>query len=216
LKTPVATLAHFLSTWIIAALTFLFLLRDTGEIKSELLRVVPNRLFEPALRVLADLDHALGNYLRGLFLECISLGLTVGLLLALVGLPLRWAIAIGIFAGATNVVPYLGSAIALAGGLAYAFLAEEIHPIFPMVNTENVAIWVIAAVVLAELIKNVFYEPVVLGGAVKLHPLVVAVGVLGGGILFGVAGVLLAIPAITVFKVLVFSTTRQLKAYGLI
>jgi len=167
LKTPLATLGHILSVWCVAPLVFLFLLRDTGEIKRGLLSVVPNRLFEPALRVLADLDLALGNYLRGLFLECGLLGLTVGVLLALVGLPLRWAIAIGLFAGATNVVPYLGSAIALVGGLAYAFLSEEIHPIIPMVNPENVAIWVIAAVVLAELIKNVFIEPLILGGAVK-------------------------------------------------
>ncbi|HWU39836.1 MAG TPA: AI-2E family transporter, partial [Candidatus Acidoferrum sp.] len=109
LKTPVATLTHFLSIWIVQPLIFLFLLMDTGEIKRSLLRAVPNRLFEPALRVLADLDLAIGRYLRGLFLECVLLGLTVGSLLAIVGLPLRWAIAIGIFSGASNVVPYLGS-----------------------------------------------------------------------------------------------------------
>jgi predicted PurR-regulated permease PerM len=216
LKTPIATLGHILSTWIIAPLVFLFLLRDTGEIKRGLLRAVPNRLFEPALAVLADLDHALGDYLRGIFLECASLGLTVTLLLAIVGVPPRWAIAIGIFAGPTNVVPYLGTAVAFMGGLAYALLAEEIHPLLPMVNTENVAIWVIVAVGLAELLKNVVYEPLVLGGAVKLHPLVVVIGVVGGGILFDFAGVLLAIPMITVFKVFVSSTARQLKAYGLI
>ena len=216
LKTPIATLGHILSTWIIAPLIFLFLLRDTGEIKRGLLRAVPNRLFEPALAVLADIDRALGDYVRGIFLECASLGLTVTLLLAIVGVPPRWAIVIGIFAGATNVIPYLGSAVALMGGLAYALLAEEIHPLLPMVNTENVAIWVIAAVGLAELLKNLFYEPLVLGGAVKLHPLAVIIGVVGGGILFDLAGVLLAIPMLTVFKVFVSSTTRQLKAYGLI
>lgn len=216
LKTPIATLGHILSTWIIAPLIFLFLLRDTGEVKRGLLRAIPNRLFEPALAVLADLDRALGDYMRGLFLECALLGLTVTLLLAIVGVPPRWAIAIGIFAGATNVVPYLGSAVAFIGGLAYALLAEEVHPLLPMVNTENIAIWVIAAVVLAELLKNVFYEPLVLGGAVKLHPLVVVIGVVGSGIMFDLAGVLLAIPMITVFKVLVSSTARQLKAYGLI
>ncbi len=213
---PIATLGHILSTWIIAPLIFLFLLRDTGEIKRGLLRTVPNRLFEPALAVLADLDLALGDYIRGIFLECALLGLTVTLLLAIVGVPPRWAIAIGILAGATNVVPYLGSAVALMGGLAYALLSEEIHPLLPMVNTENVAIWVITAVGLAELLKNVFYEPIVLGGAVKLHPLVVVIGVVGGGILFDLAGVLLAIPMITVFKVFVSSTAKQLKAYGLI
>lgn len=213
---PIATLGHILSTWIIAPLIFLFLLRDTGEIKRGLLGTVPNRLFEPALAVLADLDHALGDYMRGIFLECSLLGITMTLLLAILGVSPRWAIAIGILAGVTNVVPYLGSAVALMGGLAYALLAEQIHPLLPMVNTENVAIWVIAAVGLAELLKNFFYEPLVLGGAVKLHPLVVVIGVVGGGILFGLAGVLLAIPMITVFKVFVSSTARQLKAYGLI
>jgi predicted PurR-regulated permease PerM len=75
---------------------------------------------------------------------------------------------------------------------------------------------VIVAVGLAELLKNVIYEPLVLGGAVKLHPLIVVIGVFGGGILFGVIGMLLAIPTITVLKVFVSSTARQLKAFGLI
>jgi predicted PurR-regulated permease PerM len=54
---PLAALGEILSTWIVAPLMFLFLLRDTGEIKQGLLRAVPNRLFEPALTVLADLDR---------------------------------------------------------------------------------------------------------------------------------------------------------------
>jgi hypothetical protein len=216
MKTPLATLGHVLSVWCVAPVVFLFLLRDTGEIKRGLLSMVPNRLFEPALTVLADLDHALGDYVRGIFLECAALGFTAMLLLAIVGVSPRWAIGIGIFTGASNVVPYMGSAAALVGGLAYALLAEEIHPLLPMVNAENFAFWVIAAVGVAELLKNIFYEPLVLGGAVKLHPLVVVIGIVGGGILFDFAGVLLAIPVITVFKVFVSSTLRQLKAYGLI
>jgi predicted PurR-regulated permease PerM len=214
--TPLAALGDIFSTWIISPLMFLFLLQDTGEIKRGLLRAIPNRLFEPALNVLADLDRALGDYVRGLFLECCLLGLTVVLLLTLIGVPLRWAIAIGIFTGASNVVPYLGFAAALLGGLAYALLAEDIRPLLPMVSSENFVIWVIVAVVLAELLKNVVYEPVVLGGAVNLHPLVVVIGVLGGAVLFGPVGMLLAIPTLTVVKVLVSSTAKQLKACGLI
>ncbi|HTO44628.1 MAG TPA: AI-2E family transporter [Burkholderiales bacterium] len=213
---PVSYLAQLLSNWIIAPLVFLFLLSDTGQLKRGLLSMVPNRLFEPALIVLADLDHALGDWLRGLFLESCLLGITVALLLTVVGIPLRWAIGIGLFAAATNAVPYLGSAVALLGGLAYALLAQQIHPLIPMVSIDNLAIWVIAAVVLAEVIKSAVYEPVVLGGAVKLHPLVVVIGVTGGAILFGFVGVLLAVPAISMFKVFVASTARQLNAYGLI
>ena len=205
-----------LSRWMIAPLIFLFLLWDTGDIKRGLLSAVPNRLFEPALAVLADVDAALGNYVRGIFLECCALGLTVMVFITIVGVPFRWAIAIGIFTGATNVVPYMGFAAALLSGLAYALLAETIHPLIPLVTPETFAIWVIVAVGLAELLKNVVYEPIVLGGAVKLHPLVVVLSIVGGATLFGPAGMFLAIPTITVIKVLVASSARHLTAYGLI
>ena len=82
-QTPLVALGDIFSTWIISPLMFLFLLRDTGELKRGLLRAIPNRLFEPALNVLADLDRALGDYVRGLFLECCLLGLTVVLLLTI-------------------------------------------------------------------------------------------------------------------------------------
>ena len=151
-----------------------------------------------------------------MFLECCALGLTVIVFFTVVGVTLRWAIAIGIFVGATNVMPYMGFAAALLSGLAYALLAEDIHPLLPLVTAETFAIWVVVAVALAELLKNVVYEPIIVGGAVKLHPLVVVIGVAAGAILFGPAGMLLAIPTITVAKVLVASSARHLTAYGLI
>ena len=209
-------LGDILSTWVIAPLIFLFLLWDSGTLKRGLLRAVPNRLFEPALAVLDDVDEAFGKYVRGIFLECCSLGLTVLVFLTLVGVPLRWAIAIGIFTAASNVIPYMGFFAALLSGLAYALLAEEIHPLIPLVTAESFAIWVVAAVALAELLKNVVYEPFVLGGAVELHPLVVVTAVVGGATLFGAAGMFLAIPTVTVVRVLVASSARHLKAYGLV
>jgi predicted PurR-regulated permease PerM len=209
-------LGDILSTWMIAPLIFLFLLWDTGSLKRGLLRAVPNQLFEPTLAVLDDVDEAFGNYVRGIFLECCALGLTVLVFLAVIGVPLRWAVAIGIFTGASNVIPFMGFFAALLSGLAYALLAEEIHPLIPLVSADTFAIWVVAAVALAELLKNAVYEPIVLGGAVELHPLVVVIGVVGGATLFGAAGVFLAIPTITVVRVLVASSARHLKAYGLV
>ena len=154
--------------------------------------------------------------MRGIFLECCALGLTVVVFLAIVGVPVRWAIAIGIFTGASNVVPYMGFAAALLAGLAYALVAEDVHPLIPLVTPETFAIAVVVAVALAELIKNIVYEPIVLGGSVKLHPLVVVLGVVGGATLFGPAGMFLAIPTIAVVKVLVASSAKHLTAYGLI
>jgi predicted PurR-regulated permease PerM len=210
-----ATLGSVVSTWFIAPVVFVFLLVDTGEIKRALLRVVPNRLFEPALAVTDDLDRALGGYVRGLFLESCVLGATVAVFLAIVGVPLRWAIVIGMVTGVSNVVPYMGFAAALLSGLAYALLADDVRPLLPVVTPETFWLWVVGAVALAELLKNVVYEPVVLGGAVHLHPLVVVIGVIGGAILFGPLGMLLAIPTITVATAFISSTARHLRAYGL-
>jgi predicted PurR-regulated permease PerM len=209
-------LGEILASWAIAPLIFLFLLSDTGRIKRSLLAAVPNRLFEPALAVIDDVDRALGNYVRGIFLECCALGASVIVLTTLVGVPPRWAIAIGIFTGASNVIPYMGFAAALLGGLTYALLAEDVRPLIPLVTTETFVLWVVGAVVLAELLKNVVYEPIVLGGAVHLHPLAVVLGVVGGAMLFGPAGMFLAIPTMTIAKVLVASSARHLKAYGLV
>ena len=209
-------LGDILSTWVISPLIFFFLLWDNGGLKRGFLRVIPNRLFEPALAVLDDVDHAFGNYVRGIFLECCSLGLTVLVFLIVIGVPLRWAIAIGIFTGASNVIPYMGFFAALLSSLAYSLLAEEIHPLIPLVSLDTFPIWAVAVVALAEGLKNAVYEPLVLGGAVDLHPLVVVIGVIGGATLFGAAGMLLAIPTITVVSVLVASSARHLKAYGLI
>jgi predicted PurR-regulated permease PerM len=215
-KTPLAALARILSTWIVAPTVFLFLLRDTGEIKRAFLRLVPNRLFEPTLEVLADLDRALGGYLRGVFLECVLLGLALAVLFRGRRNPDPVGRRARILAGATNVIPYVGSAVALLVGLTYTFLADEIHPLLPMVKAENVAIWLVVGVLLVELLKNVALEPLVLGGAAKLHPLVVVIGVLGGGILFGLPGLLLAVPTVTILKAFVSSASFQLKAYGLV
>jgi predicted PurR-regulated permease PerM len=213
-KTPLAALAAVLSTWVVAPAVFLFLLRDTGEIKRGFLRIVPNRLFEPALAILTDLDRALGGYVRGVFLESSALGISVAVLLAILGVPIDWAILIGLVSGSANPVPYVGSAVALLGGLAYVLFSDEVHPLLPMILDENVGLWMVLGVAMIEILKNLLLEPLLMGSTTKLHPLVVLIAVLGGGIMFGVVGLLLALPTVTIFKALISSSFRQLKAYG--
>jgi predicted PurR-regulated permease PerM len=215
-KGPLARLGAALSTWIVAPAVFFFLLRDGSRIKRGFLGAVPNRLFEPTLAVFADLDRALGGYVRGIFLESCFLGVSVGLLLRVLGAPIGWAILVGLIAGAANPVPYIGSAVALLGGLSFIIAADEVHPLLPTIRSENAAIWLVVGVVLIEVLKNSVFEPFVLGESVDVHPLVIFIGVLAGGLLFGAAGLLLALPTITLLKTLVASVSHQLKAYGLI
>jgi len=215
-KGPLARLGAAFSRWIVAPVVFFFFLRDVSGIKRGLLRAVPNRLFEPTLAVFADLDRALGGYVRAMFLESCFLGVFVGVLLRVFGAPVAWAILVGLIAAAANPVPYIGSAVALIGGLSFVIVADEIHPLLPAIRPENAVIWLVAGVALIEVLKNSVFEPFVVGESVDVHPVVIFIVVLAGGLLFGAVGLLLALPTITILKTLVASASHQLKAYRLI
>jgi predicted PurR-regulated permease PerM len=66
------------------------------------------------------------------------------------------------------------------------------------------------------LVDNWVYQPLVLGKAVNLHPLVVVLGVTGGSAIFGFAGMLFSIPAIVILNVVLTTIVEQLKAYFII
>ena len=121
------------------------------------------------------------------------------------GIPLRWAAVIGFFAGMANVMPYAGIGTALVCGMAYAVLGDD---------AGNLPLAVLAAVLVTDAIKNIVYDPKVIGGAMGLHPVVIVIGVAAGGEMFGILGALLAVPMISFTAAFVTSVYGQLRAYG--
>lgn len=204
------------SVWLMAPFVFLFLLIDQGIIKKSLVSMVPNKYFEVVLTIIDNVDEAIGKYLRGTLLECSLVGLTFIVCLTLIGIEFEWAIIIGIIAGMANAIPFLGPAIGLVVGMTYALIAEDMTPILPFIDPQDIVIWVLITVGIAQALDNVVFQPIVLGSAVSLHPLVVIFGVMGGSIIFGFAGMLFAIPAIVIVKVIFSTLFTELRAYNLI
>jgi predicted PurR-regulated permease PerM len=168
------------------------------------------------LNVLADLDQTVGSYLRGVILECSLVALAYMVLLWVVGVTAEWAIIIGLLAGVVNIIPYGGSVIGLGAGLVYALLTEQVHSLLPWVNSGNLWIWIVAVAVLTRILDDTVFQPMVLGGALELHPLVVALGIVGASLLFGLSGAIFAVPTIALAGVFFKSTMRQLRAYSII
>jgi predicted PurR-regulated permease PerM len=212
----IAIVLDVISLWIVMPFVFLFLLIDDGEIKKSLVSLIPNQYFEVALTVIDNVDEAIGNYLRGTILECSLVGLTFIICLAIIGIDFKWAIIIGVIAGTANAIPFLGPAIGLVVGASYGLIAEEAQSILPFMNANNLVIGVLVTVGIAQGLDNAVFQPIVLGGAVNLHPLIVIIGVMGGSIMFGFFGMLFAIPTIVVFKEIFTTTMRQFKAYQII
>ncbi len=204
------------SLWLLTPLVFLILLFDHGRLRKGMVRLVPNRYFELTLTVSARINQALGRYLRGTALECFLVGTSFFFCFVLIGLDLKWAATIGIVAGLANAIPFLGPAIGLAVGLLYAIMAEDVHPILPFSAGDDLLLAVVAVVALVQLIDNALFQPYILGGAVDLHPLAVTIGVIGGAILFGFGGMLLAVPVMMIFRVIVSTLFEQMRAYQII
>lgn len=215
-QSKVSALLEILELWIVMPFVFLFLLIDDGEIKRYFVSLVPNRYFELTLTVMHKVNSAIGNYLRGIMVECSLVGLAFIILFALMGFDLQLAVVIGIIAGIANAIPFLGPAIAFALGASYALIVEEVHSILPFMTADNLIIGVIVAVVLVRILDDAIFQPYIVGGAVHLHPLVVFIGVIGGSMLFGFVGLLLAIPTIVIVKELVATLFNELRDYYII
>lgn len=211
-----AAIGGVISLWMAAPFVFLFLLLDEGEIKRSLVLLVPNRYFEMVLTVIHNVDDALGRYLRGTFLECTLVGFTLMVGLFVIGFGAKWAFVIGTLAGLANAIPFLGPGIGLLIGLIYGLVVEEYTPLLSFITADSMFIWVLVVVGITQLLDNAVYQPVVLGNAVSLHPLVVIIGVMGGSILLGFTGMLFAIPVIVVLKVVIATLIQQMKAYQII
>jgi predicted PurR-regulated permease PerM len=205
-----------LEAWILAPLIFVFLGFDNGQMRRYLIGLVPNRYFELSLTLLDRLDDAIGKYLRGTLTECFLVGLTLCLGLILLGIPVGPAIAISVIAGLVNAIPFLGTLIALAICLSYALVAENIEPLIPGLNSDNLPLYVLVLVGITHVLDDIVFQPFVLGGAVNIHPLVVVVAIIAGSLIMGLWGMVFAIPTVVVVKTAVETLFKELRDYRMI
>jgi predicted PurR-regulated permease PerM len=205
-----------LEAWILAPLIFVFLGFDNGQMRRYFISLVPNRYFELSLTLLDRLDDAIGKYLRGTLTECFLVGLTLCVGLILLGIPIGPAVAIGLISGLVNAIPWLGTVIALVICLSYALIVENIAPLIPGLNPNNLPLYVLILVAITRVLDDVVFQPFVLGSAVNIHPLVVVVAIIGGSLIMGLWGMVFAVPTVVVAKTAVETLFKELKDYRII
>jgi len=186
---------------IIPFVTF-FLLKDGMQIRRSVMSLVPNRYFEVTLAILDKVEGNIGRYFWALLVQCSSIAVIASVLLWIVGL--QSAIAIGIFTGLANTIPYFGPFLGfLCGGLV------------GIAQTGNLVLvpWVALAMVLTQLADNVLLQPIIFSRAAKAHPLIILFVVLIGARLGGIVGMLVAIPLTTTVRVVVEQLLWSLRNY---
>lgn len=188
--------ASFVGLILLGLILSVYLLADYGVIGNFLMTLVPT----PYRRDFETLFEETSRVWQAFFRGQIVLGLAVGSVTAIVLSLLRvpFSLGLGLVAGILEFIPTFGPIIAgLIAVLVALFQRTNAWGLPPLAF----AIIVAAAAVLIQQAENNILVPRIIGRSLKLHPLVVLLAALGGGILGGVMGILLAAPAVATMRV---------------
>ena len=156
-------------------------------------------------RVACILDHmsrVARQYLWGRLLLIIVLALFYGLGFLVIGL--QNALFLAVFASLFSIIPYIGPVIGIALPILVALVSQ---------NSLMLLLWVLAVFAVAQFIESYILEPLVVGAEVNVNPFFTIVAVVAGSLLWGISGLILAIPIVGIIRV-IFDNFDSLQPYG--
>jgi predicted PurR-regulated permease PerM len=177
--------------FVLAPIIAFYLLVDLPNIRVAARALVPEPARGDVMVVARRLSHAIGGYFRGQLAVAIVVGTMASIGMLVIDLPF-WLI-VGMVAGLFNMIPLIGPWVGAVPGIIIALTTGG-------GLSEAIAVAVVMAIV--QQIDNHFISPLVMRRAVKLHPAVVMLALLAGGTLGGFFGLLLAVPATAVIKII--------------
>lgn len=187
---------------VIAIITFpivlFFLLKDGDRFKDHSLKLLPPKFRKDVNQILQNMDTQVGAYIQGQIIVALCIGVLLYIGYLIIGLD--YAIILAMTAAVTSVVPYLGPMIAIAPAIIIAIIAG------PLMLLKLAAVW--GAV---QFLEGNFISPNIMGKTMQIHPLTIVFVLLVGGNLFGIVGIILAIPGYAIIKVLVVYFFNVLK-----
>ncbi len=177
---------------IIVPLFTFFFLRDGQSILRACVALAPNRHFEMVRDLSYLVSRQLSHFVRGRIIEAVIVGLVVAVGLSITDI--RYAPMLGIFAGVTNLIPYIGPIIGMIPGILIAFVDLGAGGQFWWI----VILYILVAQVL---IDNFILIPILISRVANLHPLLVFFAIIVGGKFYGIIGMIIGVPIVSVVKI---------------
>lgn len=179
-----------MAMFLVPLITF-FLLRDYRNVRNRAMGWLPNQAFELGWLIYHAVARQLQQYLRGVMMQSGIIAIFTSIGFYLIGVDM--ALLFGVLTGLFNLIPYIGPPLAM------------IPPILVTLGADNVELFTLVGVplivVAAQLLDNLVVVPTLIASTVNLHPLVVLLGIIIFGAVFGFIGMLIAIPAMAVSKI---------------
>lgn len=187
-----STLSFLLAVlgYLITPIYLYYFLKDLPQLKNALRELVPARYREQSAEKAREIHELLAAFVRGQLSVCAILAVLYSIGLYLIGIDL--AVAVGTLAGITFIIPYFGTILGIVLSMTLAALKfhDFLHPLLCL-----------GWFGLVQGVEGGIITPRIVGEKVGLHPIVTILALLIGGQLFGILGMLLAVPVTAVLKV---------------
>ncbi len=175
-----------------------FLLKDDRILYDIFIAVTPDNKEERILKSFRKISPLLSRYFIGLIVQLSILFAIYSLILLSFGV--KSAIVIAFLAALLNIIPYIGP---LIGGILMLTLTMTSNLEYDFQTyILPTTLYVFIGYVIAQLIDNFFSQPLIFSKSVKSHPLEIFLVIIISGLLFGIAGMILAVPTYTAIKVI--------------
>ena len=192
----------FVALFAVVFISFFFIKED-GLFERIICALVPDKHEMNVGRTLNEIKQLLSRYFVGLFIETLGIAVVNCLGLWLIArLDFSYAIGIGFIAGVLNIIPYVGPLIGDAIGIVFGIILKLGTGAGLDVNIWIFALIILAIMLAAQLIDNLIYQPLIYSTSIKAHPLEIFIVLLMAGHISGTIGMLVAIPAYTVVRVI--------------
>ncbi len=174
-----------------------YMLFDFNKINNSLKKLLPKRWHSGYNDLTKRINTSLRNYIQGVLLVMVLVFITqcVGLTIAGLEAPMIFAF----FCAVTDIIPYFGPYI---GAIPAVIVGFTISPV--------TGICCIISIVVVQLLENNFYQPLIMGHTMKLHPVTIMVGLLVFQHFFGIIGMVVATPVIACLKVIAVFVNEKL------
>ncbi|MGC6491045.1 MAG: AI-2E family transporter [Flavobacteriales bacterium] len=184
-----------------------FMLKEKNLVTNFIIAITPANNVVKIKEALKNVKRLLSRYFIGIFLQLTTITIIVSIGLSILGIPN--AILIGLLAGIINVIPYIGPLIGAFIGVFIGISTNLDLDFYSQMIPLILKICIVFGGM--QLIDNFILQPIIFSNSVKAHPLEIFLVVLSAGTIWGISGMVIAIPFYTFLRVIAKEFLNEFK-----
>lgn len=188
LSTAVNVITVVFMTVLTAPIVLFYMLKDGRQLKGKLAYFFPIKYRAQISDILSDINGSIASYVRGQLIVAFWVGVMFAIGYSVVGL--NYGLTLGIIAAILNLIPYFGTFVAVIPAFIIALF-----------DSTGMLIKVIIVFAIEQTVESKVVSPLVLGNKMNMHPITTILVLVGASAVWGLWGVIFAIPIYAIFKI---------------